>query len=608
MIHPDGLSPRRPCGYRFGDVYVDTLRRTVSVSGEEVACRPLVFQLLLLLCEAGGAVVERAVIFSRLWPENVVASDESLTQIAHRLRATLGSSGGALRTVRGVGFRLDAAIEPVFPEPASAAGNLPPVQDVAQDRARAVPHRSRRAIALSLLALILLAALGGLLWWSWRSREILDSGFALRRSDLGNQRAETVDLVREALTAWGDGDRLRARTQLETAYRGDPATPIPAALLALLQPGSQGRDWAGEAERRLPAGASAYQRLLVRYASLSRVSENADSVATLSSLLEIRPEAWALRLARAHYHLARRERAAALVDLRQIQVPSLSNRGLAMVIADRASLGDADGADRALRSARVEGEEALSAFVRGRIRRSQRRPAEARLEFQRAIEEATRRNQPDLATESRLLVGITAFESGDPAGASLALDEFAFEPANPHPEDACEALALSAYLAQRRGDAAGMERRLAEARRRLETMDANAIETRIAVDLLALRLEGTQGKDLRPFAATITSEPELLGVRPLLLARIAFQEGGRAEAARLLRQSRLEGVDQTYFAEEAALLASDLGEPPVHLWVDPPYPNLLRFAAVWELDRRSLIRGRIGSVFRSGNRPGGSSH
>jgi DNA-binding winged helix-turn-helix (wHTH) protein len=588
MIHPDGLSPRPPCGYRFGDVYVDALRRTVSVSGEEVACRPLVFQLLLLLCEAGGAVIERAAIFSRLWPESVVASDESLTQIAHRLRATLGSSGGALRTVRGVGFRLDAAIEPVFPAPASTVGNLPPVPDVARDRTPAVPRRARRAIASSLLALVLLAALGGLLWWSWRSREILDSGFALRRSDLGNQRTETVDLVREALTAWGDGDRLRARTLLETAHRGDPATPVPAALLALLQPGNQGRDWAGEAERRLPAGASAYQRLLVRYAGLSRVSENADSVATLSALLEIRPEAWALRLARAHYHLARRERAAALVDLRQIQVPSLSNRGLAMVLADRASLGDADGADRDLKSARVEGEEALSAFVRGRIRRSQRRPAEARLEFQRAIDEATRRNQPDLATESRLLVGITAFESGDPAGASLALDEFAFEPANPHPEDACEALALSAYLAQRRGDAAGMERRLAEARRRLETMDASAIETRIAVDLLALRLEGTRSQDLRPFAGTITSEPELLGVRSLLLARIAFQgpEGGRAEAARLLRQSRLEGVDQTYFAEEAALLASDLGAPPAHLWVDPPYPNLLRFAAVWELDRR----------------------
>ena len=183
--------------------------------------------------------------------------------------------------------------------------------------------------------------------------------------------------------------------------------------------------------------------------------------------------------------------------------------------------------------------------------------------------------------------GITAFESGDPAGAALWLDEYAGEPANPHLDDACEALVLGAYLAQRRGDLAGRDRRLAEAHRRLEALDASAIETRVAVALVELWLRGAPGQDLRPLAATITSLPELLGVRSLLLARIAFQgPGGRAEAARLLRQSRQEGVDQTYFAEEAALLASDLGEPPARLWVDPPYPNLLRFAAVWELDRR----------------------
>ncbi|MFY9822514.1 MAG: winged helix-turn-helix domain-containing protein, partial [Thermoanaerobaculia bacterium] len=109
-------SPPRPSGFRFGDVHVDALRRSVAVGGREVACRPLVFQLLLLLCEAKGAVVERTEILERLWPESAVPSDESLTQIAHRLRGTLGASGGALRTVRGVGFRLDAPVEPVFAE------------------------------------------------------------------------------------------------------------------------------------------------------------------------------------------------------------------------------------------------------------------------------------------------------------------------------------------------------------------------------------------------------------------------------------------------------------------------------------------------------------
>jgi DNA-binding winged helix-turn-helix (wHTH) protein len=571
------------------------------VDGEEVACRPLVFQLLLLLCEAGGAVVERTEILERLWPESAVPSDESLTQIAHRLRGTLGAGGGALRTVRGVGFRLDAAVEPVFAEPVPVAPETrpaspprtPPVTTVeivalapeAPQPARPpAPHR-RRVLAAA-LAVLVLAVAAVLFWTVWRPAQILDSGYALRRSDLGTNRDDTADLIRRAIVIRGEGDRMRGRTLLETAYRTDRTTPIPAALLALSEYGSQAENWAAEAERRLPPNASAYQRLLVHYAGLSRVSENPESVATLSALLEIRPDAWALRLARAHYHLARRERAAALADLQRISIHSLSQRGLALVLADRASLGDTAGADRDFGSGRLGSEEALASFVRGRIRRSQRRPAEARKAFELAVEEATKRNEPDLATDAELLAGITAYESGDPAAAALWLDKFAAEPGTSNRTEATEALGLGAYLAQHRGDLAGRDRRLAEARSLMATEDPRSLEPRIGLELLALRLGETPIPDLRQFASQIASQPELLGVRSLLLARLAFQEKNAGEAARLLHQARLEGIDQTYFADEAAVLASDLGEPPVTLWVDPPYPYLLRLAAVWEMEGR----------------------
>ncbi len=425
-MSPQDSSPPRPSGYRFGEVQVDALRRSVFVGGEEVACRPLVFQLLLLLCEARGAVVERTEILERLWPESAVPSDESLTQIAHRLRGTLGASGGALRTVRGVGFRLDAAVEPVLAEPAPAAPRPAPPQPepatTVEIVALAAPQppaptprafdrpaaRQRRMILAVALASLLIAVGTVLFWTVWRPAQILDSGYALRRSDLGTNREDTTELIRRAIVIRGEGDRLRARTLLETAYRTDRTTPIPATLLALGELGSQAENWATEAERRLPPNASAYQRLLVHYAGLSRVSENPESVATLSALLDIRPGAWALRLARAHYHLARRERAAALADLQRIPVRSLSQRGLALVLADRASLGDTEGADRDLRAGRLEDDEALASFVRGRIRRSQHRPAEARKELEHAVEEATQRNQPDLATDAELLAGITA--------------------------------------------------------------------------------------------------------------------------------------------------------------------------------------------------------
>jgi hypothetical protein len=75
------------------------------------------------------------------------------------------------------------------------------------------------------------------------------------------------------------------------------------------------------------------------------------------------------------------------------------------------------------------------------------------------------------------------------------------------------------------------------------------------------------------------------GIASLIAAREAFQRGDVSRAAQLLHQSRSEGVDSTWFAEEAALLDYDLGAPAKPFKADPPYPNRLRFLAVWELRR-----------------------
>ncbi len=91
-------------------------------------------------------------------------------------------------------------------------------------------------------------------------------------------------------------------------------------------------------------------------------------------------------------------------------------------------------------------------------------------------------------------------------------------------------------------------------------------------------------------AAHMAREQVVAGVDELLLARAAFAAGDQDRARRGLRRARESGVGKTYFMEEAALLAADLGEPPAPQWVDPPYPNLLRFAAAQELNRRAAGR------------------
>ncbi|HEV7768275.1 MAG TPA: hypothetical protein VGQ76_24965 [Thermoanaerobaculia bacterium] len=57
-------------------------------------------------------------------------------------------------------------------------------------------------------------------------------------------------------------------------------------------------------------------------------------------------------------------------------------------------------------------------------------------------------------------------------------------------------------------------------------------------------------------------------------------------AKRELGRARAEGIDQTEQREEAELLAAELGVPSQVLPADPPYPNVLRYLAIFDLATR----------------------
>ncbi|HYL06592.1 MAG TPA: hypothetical protein VE075_11155 [Thermoanaerobaculia bacterium] len=388
------------------------------------------------------------------------------------------------------------------------------------------------------------------------------------------------------------GDRAQARRLLETAHATDAATPVPAAFLCLFSPweertGEADR-WAKAAAARLKPSSPPYLHLLVRYAAATATDRDRDWLAADSALLALRPSAWSLRLARVHYHIARREEPAALADLQKIPVHALDDHNLSMVLADRASLGDVAGAEHDFAEDRLRGQEALAWYVRGRIARSKRHAHEAREAFDRELAVASRQNQPDLASDARLFSGLAACEEGDLADAASRFDLAAADAlANHRPGNAIEALGLGAYLAWRRGNLAARDQRLAEA---AALRAEPAWIYRAALTLLALWTGAQPPAEPRALAARMLREPELAGVDELLLARAAFAAGGQEQARSGLRRALESGVGKTYFKEEAALLAADLGEPPAPQWVDPPYPNLLRFAAAQELNRRAAAR------------------
>jgi len=412
-------------------------------------------------------------------------------------------------------------------------------------------------------------------------RHVIDDGYALRAADVTGD-AETRRLTELALRADAAGDRSEAMELLREAARRDGRAPLPAAFLASFAfyngNHAEGRRWGAETKRRLGNATSTYESLLCRY--LQPDPSVATEMALASSLLTLRPGAWRLRLALAHLHLSRRELPAALAELKQIDVAMLDDRRAALVLADRASLGDVESASRDLDHSRVASRPALYAYARGRIAWSSGRAAEAARDFDQAVENATVQNLGPVVNESRVLGAVARVGAGDLRAALNAFDVAAIKTQEAgSTENAIDAYAFAAYVAWRLGDSAGAVRRLDAA---VALVDPGSEAAAPELRLLALRMR----VPLRPPPTQATSDP---AVATLIEAREAWARGETATASRLLDQSRSEGIDTTWFAEEAALLAADLGAPPQRFKADPPYPVRLRFVAVWELLKLQLF-------------------
>jgi hypothetical protein len=440
-------------------------------------------------------------------------------------------------------------------------------------RVRLPMRRGRLAAIVALIVVVgVIAAI------VMKRREVVDYGYDLHMSDISGT-SETRRLTAVALRADAAGDRAEAIELLRQAATRDPHVPLPPAFLAsfVYYNGdmNDGARWSAETRRRLGGASSTYETLLSRY--LLPDNDGKTLMALASSLLELRPTAWRLRLSLAHRHLDRREMPAMLAQLKLIDVAAPDDRRLALVLADRASLGDIDAVERDLQRSALMQRPSLLAYTRARIASSRGLPGEAARLYDAAAESATARNLSSIAIDSRVLAGAARITAGDFEGgeSSLNLATLKAHQAALSAQEA-ESYALAAYAAYRRGDREGMERRLRAGMALAPPGTSYYNEMRLFV------LRTRANVPLAAGPSTDDSEARG-GVATLIAGREAWARGDTASAARLLRQSRSEGVEATWFAEEAALLAYDLGDAPRVFRPDPPYPNRLRFMAVWEL-------------------------
>lgn len=92
--------------YKIEGLYVNPEKHIIRADGGDIKLSYKEYSLLLALLEANGNVVSRDELLSKVWGEFY---DESRTLDVHirKLRVKLGNSGGLIRTVKNIGYKIE---------------------------------------------------------------------------------------------------------------------------------------------------------------------------------------------------------------------------------------------------------------------------------------------------------------------------------------------------------------------------------------------------------------------------------------------------------------------------------------------------------------------
>ena len=91
-----------------GDVTLDKEKRMVYAHGEPVDTTYKEFELLKLLMKNHGIVISRDVIMERVWESSFEGESRTIDVHVRSLRQKLGQSGALIKTIRNVGYMIDA--------------------------------------------------------------------------------------------------------------------------------------------------------------------------------------------------------------------------------------------------------------------------------------------------------------------------------------------------------------------------------------------------------------------------------------------------------------------------------------------------------------------
>src|SRR5689334_14912475 len=99
------MQTTRPVMYRFGDVEVRPVERSLLIAGKPVIVGSRAFDVLIALIERRGELVTKSELLDQVWEGMVVEENNIAAQIS-ALRKVLGPA--TLVTIPGRGYRFAA--------------------------------------------------------------------------------------------------------------------------------------------------------------------------------------------------------------------------------------------------------------------------------------------------------------------------------------------------------------------------------------------------------------------------------------------------------------------------------------------------------------------
>jgi DNA-binding winged helix-turn-helix (wHTH) protein len=326
------VRPKRGPGvalYEFGSFVLDASERRLMRRGERLPVTGKTLDVLRLLVEAEGRLIDRQTFNAQLWPE-VVVEDRNLTVHISTLRKALGS--GCIETVSRNGYRLAVPVRALNGEASSESQLVEREARYQLSQAERIP--ALKALGLFERALALDAndagALAGL-----ASTYLLLSSTTIRRPLPVD---EAVQLATDAA---------------QRALAIDPRQGEAYAVLGRLKM-TYGRDWHGaEADllRAVSLAPHSVEAQLAHGLFLSAVGRHEEAVAALAQACELDPTRREMheRLGLAWWMAGDGERAlAALADSVALDPAARRPHFRRMVVLDQLGRHDEAAGERAI--------------------------------------------------------------------------------------------------------------------------------------------------------------------------------------------------------------------------------------------------------------------